>query len=785
MKKKIILSILFVIIACSVRSQSLYWVFFSDKADTQFDPYQYFDSKAIERRLHHNISLYDSTDFPLNTHYVQTIEKLSEEIVGETRWLNAIAIVAVNENIEKITRYSFVKKILPINSKMQLAAYTDDTLNIDEYLLLLIGSAYNLNKQLLRMEGNLFVEKEIDGHGIRIAVFDGGFPKVDVHPAFQHLRDNNLIVKTWNFPLKKENVYGWNKHGTMTLSCITGMKGKEKLGLATGAELLLARTEVETEPAREEVWWMQAMEWADKNGANIISSSLGYNDMRYNTTDMDGQKSLVARAANIAASKGILVCNSMGNEGIKKNWKMVITPADADSVLSVGGIDHNDYHTNFSSYGPTADGRLKPNVCAYATNCLVATPKKNEKSAYEYTQGTSFSCPLVAGFAACAWQTQPALKAMDLKRNIERSADMYPYFDYAYGYGVPQASFFLYPKIEMIVPTFEILDSQDYLFIKPIVFDCDNRLFYHIENENETLDNYVQLQLKNDSEIKANRNASTDITTYQKEIKIEKRALYKNKTLKIFYKGYSYSYKLTPEDIAYLDKNFSKTTFTENNIFIKTIFNKTPANMKPSSYGVNAKYDIQPYFVWGFVLPISDNNNTIYGASQSFSYGFRFKGNIAKWYSLGLSLAYTNATYYIKKDVLPMNVLFADSKIKEKIRINNFDSEFYQRFRLVSAGQFGIGCYVDMGVYGAWNFSNFYITKEITSKLSYEKSNIKTKSKLNTSELTPLNWGVRLRVGYGLIAFYTQYRLSEIRVNSLFYLPKMEAGLVFSIPTSI
>ncbi|HON20437.1 MAG TPA: S8 family serine peptidase, partial [Bacteroidales bacterium] len=102
----------------------------------------------------------------------------------------------------------------------------------------------------------------------------------------------------------------------MTLSCITGMLGNEKLGLATGAEFLLARTEVATEPAREEVWWMQAMEWADKNGANIISSSLGYNEMRYNTKDMDGQTSLVARAANLAAAKGILVCNSMGNEGV-------------------------------------------------------------------------------------------------------------------------------------------------------------------------------------------------------------------------------------------------------------------------------------------------------------------------------------------------------------------------------------------------------------------------------------------------------------------------------------
>ncbi len=771
----------------SVNAQNMYWVFFTDKANTQFDPYCYFDSKAIERRLQHHIPLYDSTDFPLNSDYVQSIEKLSDEIIGKTRWLNAIAVVASNENIEKIKDYPFVKQILPIHSNMQLTSYDEDSLAIDEYLTSLTNNTYSLNKQLLRMEGNLFAEKGMDGQGIRIAVFDGGFPKVNTHPAFQHLRVNSLIIKTWNFPLKKENVYGWHPHGTMTLSCITGMLGNEKLGLATGAEFLLARTEVATEPAREEVWWMQAMEWADKNGANIISSSLGYNDMRYNTKDMDGQTSLVARAANLAAAKGILVCNSMGNEGVKNSWKIVITPADADSVLSVGGIDHNDYHTNFSSYGPTADGRLKPNVCAYATNCLVASPKKSNKFGYEYTQGTSFSCPLVAGFAACAWQAHPELKAMELKRDIERSADMYPYFDYAYGYGVPQASYFLYPKIAVIIPTFNIIDTQEYIIIQPITFDCDNHLFYHIQNENGTLDRYVQLQIKNDNEIKADKNASLDISTYQKEVKIAKRELYKNKTLRIFYKGYTYKYTLSPEDIAYFNKNpfgAANNNYHTTN-YIQTIFNKTPNNMKPSAFGVNAKYNIQPYFAWGFILPVSDNKNTLYGSSQSFTYGLQFKGNIAKWYNLGFNLAYNNSNYSIRQNVLSGDTLTSNVKIKEKIRLNTLDVELYQRFRFVAAGQLGIGCFLDVGVYGAWNFSNFYITKKNVNQLEYKKTTVKTKSQLNTAHLTPLYWGVRARLGYGIIAVYAQYRLSPIRVKHLFNLPVMETGLVLNIPTSL
>ena len=133
------------------------------------------------------------------------------------------------------------------------------------------------------------------------------------------------------------------------------------LGLATGAEFLLARTETGLENRIEEVWWQMGMEWADRNGANIINSSLGYGKDRYNPDEMDGT-SLVAKAAQMAAAKGILVCNSMGNEGDDPTWRTVITPADAEGVLSVGGIDRDGNPSSFTSWGPSADGRIKPNV---------------------------------------------------------------------------------------------------------------------------------------------------------------------------------------------------------------------------------------------------------------------------------------------------------------------------------------------------------------------------------------------------------------------------------------
>jgi subtilisin family serine protease len=106
------------------------------------------------------------------------------------------------------------------------------------------ASIDELLEQVQRFNGDVFVQNQIDGKGIRIAVFDGGFPGVDEHRAFAHLRGNNQILKTWNFPAGKEDVYGWNSHGTMVLSCIAGMENGKKMGLATGSEFLLARTEV-------------------------------------------------------------------------------------------------------------------------------------------------------------------------------------------------------------------------------------------------------------------------------------------------------------------------------------------------------------------------------------------------------------------------------------------------------------------------------------------------------------------------------------------------------------
>jgi serine protease AprX len=467
-------------------AQDKYWVVFSNKKGTRFDPYTYFDKKSIERRRHLGIALADSSDFPLNENYIEQVGAICK-ITGKSRWLNAVSILAGDDKLNKVRNLACVKEVFPIATISKSTSYTYGLqLNAYEEELLV--------KQIEVMDGFAFVDKKVTGKGIRIAIFDGGFPKVDKSPVFEHIRQENRIINTYDFVKDKPFVYAHSAHGTMVMACIAGKNGGQNIGLATGAEFLLARTETWTEFFSEEENWLEAAEWADKNGADIISSSLGYTYHRYFTNDMDGQTSLVVKAANMAASKGILVVNAMGNDGGKK-WKIMCTPADGDSILAVGGVDPElMYHMNFSSYGPSVDGRMKPNLCAFAK--VVTGNKKQLTTAY----GTSFSTPLVAGFAACAWELNPDWSNMQLMDELQQSGNLYPYFDYAHGYGIPQAGYFTGEQPDT-ADMFRLIQKNDSLVVyipeKNIrkTVNLNDNLYYHAEGPSGKLERYFVIDV--------------------------------------------------------------------------------------------------------------------------------------------------------------------------------------------------------------------------------------------------------------------------------------------------
>ena len=772
----------------SANAQQAYWVFLTDKQGTTFDPYAYFDAKAIERYQQCGADLYDITNYPVNAAYEQGVSALATEEIGASRWMNALGVMATPDQVAAIEALPYVKRVqlivaegLLLSEYSEYSGYSGNSEPSLDGLFDIATVDGPLEAQLVRMGGQHFRNAGFDGRGIRIAVFDGGFPQVNTHKAFQHLRDNHQIIKTWNFPKDKEDVYGWNSHGTMTLSCIAGRyySGTDTvdLGLATGAEFLLARTEVNSEPFKEEVWWQMAVEWADRNGANIISSSLGYGKERHYTMDMDGT-SYVAKAGNLAARKGMLVVNSAGNEADDSQWKTIITPADADSVLCVGGIENSltEYnHISFSSYGPSADGRLKPNVCAFG---YARTANTGTDSAYHYVHGTSFSCPLVAGFAACAWQASPGKTAMEMFHEIERSGDLYPYCDYSFGYGVPQASHFLRTAIETLVPTFRFEREDGDILVRPLRPIVGKPIFY----KEQRPDGYIERYAKRDIVFLDNTGALHF-------------TLQPNHTLVVHLDGYTDSYTdvdTLSSTSKVLDEYLFGDVVTSDNPYVMNAPDyRTPEmNLTPSEWGSNAKYRWNVYFGLGLPISTESAEMPVNFWSPSWSFGFRLLQAFNKSYCLGIGVGMT-FTHYRFNDA-PVND-FETSLGITQTDLNNYKNvinrslkmneiiniELFQRIRLSSLGLFGHGLHWDLGVYASGESDTYSIGGDnpAGSASSYTEHTYVDATATDDYHIT---YGVVTRLTYDIIGIYARYRLEDLGQDPApgkVLLPRLTVGL--------
>lgn len=799
MKKIIRNAVLFLIVSFQLTffnqgySQDCYWVVLKDKAGTTFDPYDYFDAKAIERYSLCGADIYDESNYPLNQGYVSQVVALSTEEVGQSRWLNAVAVMATEDQIVAIEQLPFVLKTDLIARGMEVAECKRETLPGQMNSTVLQQSNAIVTDQLLRMQGDKFVAKGIDGTGVRIAVFDGGFHAVNTHRAFKHLRDNGLIKATWDFTKKQEFVYDNHTHGTMVLSCIAGRLGDKLLGLATGAEFLLAKTEVEPEPFKEEVWWAQAAEWADKNGADIINSSLGYTKDRHYTWEMDG-RSYVSKAANMAASKGILVCNSAGNSGADGNWKIIGAPADAEDILSVGGISPSltrYSHIGFSSYGPTADGRMKPNVCNFGyAEC--ADPHND--TATEFAAGTSFSSPLTAGFCACAWQVMKGKmkNAAEMKKMVEQSGDLYPYYDYSFGYGVPQASYFLdeEKRIADPQPTFSFEDKGKYLLIH-LNTNSKNpaaRLDFLLLGKAETGAAYWVMFKIQDRKGKVVRYVNMDINDFEDKsiIAIPKASLI-DYDLVVHVNGYTNSYRLTRLDSLYFAEevyyNGASSAFEYHVIDSAGYFKQ--------NYTVNA--DRTPASDWYLNMDKSRTEAAlqagyIFGPGHgqhptNFALRFAWRGfrNIRRWYGLGIGVELGVQEFYYEKDKespwdtqLGLGVM--NNADRKNFEIFTGNLELFQRIRLTRGKKrFEKGLHWDLGVYGGVKSNSYLI------RLSQVSSANAGSGSVSYNDVKPadkvFDWGFTTRLVWEWIGIYGRLRMNQLDIG----LPRFELGIQLSI----
>ncbi len=277
------------------------------------------------------------------------------------------------------------------------------------------------------------------GRGMVIAILDGGFEYVDVHPAFDSLWQNDQILGTKDFVHPGGSVFNESSHGTAVLSTIGANVPGQMIGTAPKASFWLLRTEyVYSENVIEEYNWVSAAEYADSVGVDVINSSLGYIDFDlpqwdHSYEDMDGSTNVVTIGADIAASKGILVVNSAGNSGSSWTFPYIGAPADGFDVFSIGAVDGSGNRASFSSVGPTYDGRIKPDIMAMGQGTAVASGT----SSFGTSSGTSFSSPVIAGMSTCLWQANPTYTNLEIKEAIKQSGDNVFAPDEYYGYGIP------------------------------------------------------------------------------------------------------------------------------------------------------------------------------------------------------------------------------------------------------------------------------------------------------------------------------------------------------------
>jgi subtilisin family serine protease len=429
---------------------SRYIIELTDKKGTGHslaNPQTYLSPETIARRKQFNIAI-DSTDLPVSKVYLDSIAKAGKvEILNSSKWLNQVLIRTTDQAaLNKISQYAFVKKRSPIANRPNTinegkfietitAINGSQTIASTKTTTLKYG---NSSRQVSIHEGEFLHNKGFQGKGIKIAVLDAGFLRYQNIAAFDSLKINGQLKMTWDFVNNNAAVNEDDAHGTHCLSILAANLPGAFVGTAPASSYYLFRTEdVASEFPVEEQYWIAAAELADSIGVQMISSSLGYytfDDASFNYTyaDMNGKKTMITRAASMASNKGMIVMNSAGNSG-SSVWKYIIAPADGVDVLAVGAVNNLKQIAPFSSFGPSSDNRVKPDIASVGWNTFLISTNGTVAQA----NGTSFSNPNIAGLVACLWQAFPEFSNKEIIAAVRKSGDRYNNPDVRTGYGIP------------------------------------------------------------------------------------------------------------------------------------------------------------------------------------------------------------------------------------------------------------------------------------------------------------------------------------------------------------
>lgn len=443
--KTIVLTCVLYSLTSSLQAQTStkYWVRFKDK---NFSPYSvgipsaYLSARSIARRTNQGISI-DITDIPVNQSYINQVNATGAQVFQRSKWMNAAIVIITNTvqlnavnsltcvlNSSPVARFKKTKadeltEVVNTNTSKKTTGY--------DY-----GGSLTQNSQI---GADCMHELGYRGQNMVIGVLDNGFLGVDVNTVFDSLRNEGRILGTRDIVGGNSSVYGDSNdgsHGAKVLSVIVGNTPGQLIGTGPKASVYLIHTEDNAfERPIEECNWIVGAEYADSVGVDIVTTSLGYTsfDSPYTShiaSDFNGRTSPISIASTMAARKGIFVLNAAGNDGAAG----IGMPADADSICTVGAVNGSGVHASFSSVGPTADGRIKPELSAMGQGVYYCD---QSGSFLPGGDGTSFATPILAGAVACLWQAHPNRNNMAILNALKATASQSANPDNSYGWGIP------------------------------------------------------------------------------------------------------------------------------------------------------------------------------------------------------------------------------------------------------------------------------------------------------------------------------------------------------------
>ena len=465
----------------SLQSQEtrMYRLHLKNKGNPPFSlakPDDFLSLKSIERRKRQGLQI-DSIDLPLDPKYLEAVSETGATIRTYSKWVNTVVVhLADPEILPRLKSLPFIDSLycvwegtLPVETSMEEDVSFDS--DFRENTINNYGVGFT---QIALNNGHLLHEAGFRGKGMSIAVLDGGFVNADKIDYFRW--EQIKEIKNFNYETTDILREGTD-HGTRVLSCMLSNQQGKLIGTAPEADYYLFRTEVMNgEFPVEEDYWIAGLEYADSVGVDIVTSSLGYStfddsEMNHTREQLDGKTVPISRAADLAASRGLLLFNSAGNEG-NKSWEKVGFPADAEHIIAVGSMDADSIRSPFSSLGFTADQRIKPDLMAMGSDVSVAT----SAGTINQSNGTSFATPILAGLAACLWEALPDLDSFAMLQLLRETADHFQNPDSLMGYGIADVYKAYLQRQTGVRPIFGSSDADcisikffdNHLYISPI-----------------------------------------------------------------------------------------------------------------------------------------------------------------------------------------------------------------------------------------------------------------------------------------------------------------------------